>query len=79
MYPLGRARDEAYEITQNAATEPPFTGAYDNLFEKGIYVDIVSGEPLFLSSDKYNSAALKFIPYDKMEEAGYGKYMEQIG
>ena len=50
-----RIGDEAYEVTQNAATEPPFTGAYDNLFEKGIYVDIVSGEPLFLSSDKFNS------------------------
>ena len=47
--------DLAYEVTQNSFTEKPFTGKYDNFFEKGIYVDIVSGEPLFISSDKFNS------------------------
>lgn len=45
----------SFEVTQRAATERPFTGEYDNFFEKGIYVDIVSGEPLFSSEDKYNS------------------------
>ena len=45
----------SYEVTQNAATERPFTGEYDEFFEKGIYVDIVSGEPLFSSKDKYDS------------------------
>ena len=50
-----RIGDLAYEVTQNAATERPFTGAYDDFFEKGLYVDIVSGEPLFISLDKYNS------------------------
>lgn len=129
-----RIGDLAYEVTQNAATEYAFTGEYDHFFEKGIYVDIVSGEPLFSSSDKYdsgcgwpaftkpitkdaltelsdtsfgmirtevrsseanshlghvfddgpkdkgglryciNSAALKFIPYDEMDEQGYGEY-----
>lgn len=124
----------AYEVTQNAATERPFTGAYDDFFEKGIYVDVVSGEPLFSSLDKFdsgcgwpafskpiegkelkettdrshgmvrtevrsaeanshlghvfpdgpretgglryciNSASLRFIPYDKLEEEGYGEY-----
>ena len=44
-----------YEITQNAGTERAFSHAYDHLFDPGIYVDIVSGEPLFLSTDKYNS------------------------
>ena len=133
-----RIGDGAYEVTQNAATERPFSGAYDTFFEKGIYVDVVSGDPLFLSSDKFdsscgwpafskpvsadavtehedfthgmhrievrsaaadshlghvfpdgpktlggmryciNSAALKFIPYDHMEEAGYGDYMDRI-
>lgn len=128
--------DLAYEVTQNAATERAFTGKYDDFFEKGIYVDVVSGEVLFSSSDKYNSgcgwpaftkpvtdkaltertdtshgmirtevrsriadshlghvfpdgpgeagglrycinsAALKFIPYEKMEKEGYGKYKE---
>lgn len=50
-----RIGNTAYEVTQNAATERPFTGEYDEFFEKGLYVDIVSGEPLFLSSDKFDS------------------------
>lgn len=50
-----RLGDLAFAVTQNAATEYPFTGEYDNFFEKGLYVDIVSGEPLFLSTDKFNS------------------------
>lgn len=50
-----RIGDLAFAVTQNAATEYPFTGEYDNFFEKGLYVDIVSGEPLFLSTDKFNS------------------------
>ncbi|MBF0710232.1 MULTISPECIES: peptide-methionine (R)-S-oxide reductase MsrB [unclassified Gemella] len=131
-----RIGDLAYEITQNAATERPFTGEYDNFFEEGIYVDVVSGEVLFSSRDKYNSgcgwpaftrpienrmltnhadfshnmhrvevrsreagshlghvfpdgpqdkgglrycinsAALKFIPFEEMEAAGYGEYIK---
>ena len=50
-----RIGDLAYEVTQNAATERAFTGEYDALFEKGLYVDVVSGEPLFTSMDKYDS------------------------
>ncbi len=121
----------AYEVTQNAATEYAFSGKYDQFFEKGLYVDIVSGEPLFTSLDKYdsgcgwpafakpvsndavyeledstygmirtevrsqkadshlghvfkeesgglryciNSAALRFVPFDKLEKEGYGEY-----
>lgn len=127
-----------YEVTQNNATERPFENEYDHHFEAGIYVDIVSGEPLFLSKDKFdsgcgwpafskpvernsikekadwshnmhrievrsstadshlghvfcdgpaqlgglryciNSAALRFIPLDQMEEAGYGQYISQL-
>lgn len=126
--------DLEYRVTQNSATEPPFQNEYHDLFEKGIYVDITSGEPLFLSEDKFesgcgwpafsrpieegsiqyvednsfqmrrievrtkhsdshlghvfsdgpkelgglrfciNSASLRFIPYDRMDEEGYGKW-----
>ncbi|GEK89267.1 peptide-methionine (R)-S-oxide reductase MsrB [Alkalibacterium putridalgicola] len=44
-----------YEVTQNNATERPGTGEYDEFFEEGIYVDVVSGEPLFSSNDKYDA------------------------
>ena len=129
---LKKLNSEQYEVTQHAATEYPFTGKYDKFNQKGIYVDVVSGEPLFSSEDKYdagcgwpsftkpieklvynrdqshgmertevkspladshlghvftdgpvdqgglryciNSAALKFIPYDKLEEEGYKEY-----
>lgn len=129
---------EQYAVTQENATEAPFTGEYDDFYEKGIYVDVVTGEPLFSSSAKYdagcgwpafsqpiarkqikekadfshgmhrvevrskegdshlghvfsdgpkekgglryciNSAALRFIPLDQMESAGYGEYREFV-
>ncbi|WP_134701626.1 peptide-methionine (R)-S-oxide reductase MsrB [Ammoniphilus sp. YIM 78166] len=124
-----------YEVTQNNGTEPPFRNEYWNHKEQGIYVDIISGEPLFSSLDKFdsgcgwpsftkplneqeikqemdvshnmvrievrskgadshlghvfddgpkptglryciNSAALRFIPKDKLEEEGYGSYLK---
>ena len=128
--------DISYRVTQENATEMPFTNPYDNFYEEGIYVDIVSGEVLFSSLDKYdagcgwpsftktiddknitektdlshgmirtevrsktadshlghvfpdgpkdkgglryciNGASLRFIPKDKMEDEGYGKYLE---
>lgn len=125
-----------FEVTQNNGTERPFTGEYDDFFEEGIYVDVVSGEPLFSSRDKYdagcgwpsftrsikqvqeikdvshnmirtevrsleanshlghvfedgpisegglryciNSAALKFVPKDKMVEEGYEDYLNTL-
>jgi peptide-methionine (R)-S-oxide reductase len=44
-----------YAVTQQSATERPFTGKYDQFNQPGIYVDVVSGEPLFSSLDKYDS------------------------
>lgn len=50
-----RLTKEQYEVTQNSATERAFTGEYDDFYEDGIFVDIVSGEPLFSSNDKYDA------------------------
>ncbi|HEY3853316.1 MAG TPA: bifunctional methionine sulfoxide reductase B/A protein [Verrucomicrobiae bacterium] len=44
-----------YDVTQNAATEPPFANEYWNSHKAGIYVDVVSGKPLFSSLDKFDS------------------------
>ena len=52
---IARLTSEQRRITQESGTEAPGTGAYLNNKEPGIYVDIVSGEPLFASSDKYES------------------------
>lgn len=49
---LSRAQ---YAVTQENATEMAFTGEYDDFYEEGLYVDVVSGEPLFSSKDKYDA------------------------
>ncbi len=127
-----------YRVTKESATEPPFKNEYYNNFEEGIYVDVVSGKPLFSSKDKFdsgcgwpsfskpisdksikekddfsygmirtevkstasnshlghvfkdgprelgglryciNSASIRFIPKSKMEEEGYGEYLNLI-
>ncbi|OBG62608.1 MULTISPECIES: peptide-methionine (R)-S-oxide reductase MsrB [unclassified Mycobacterium] len=48
---------QQYHVTQESGTEPPFTGEYCDNHEPGIYVDIVSGEPLFASVDKFDGGS----------------------
>ena len=132
---IAKLTPEQYRVTQQNGTERPFTGEYNANKEPGIYVDIVSGEPLFASSDKFesgcgwpsftkpivpanvtelrdtthgmirtevrskhgdshlghvfddgpadrgglryciNSASLRFIPRDRMEAEGYGRFL----
>lgn len=131
----GMLTEIQYEVTQEEGTEHPFKNEYWDNHADGIYVDIVSGEPLFSSTDKFdsgtgwpsftkpietdvltrredkrlwmtrvevrskmadshlghvfddgpkptglryciNSAALKFIPKDKLKEAGYGQFLK---
>ncbi len=50
-----RLTEEQYRVTQRNGTERAFSGEYDAHFEPGIYVDLVSGKPLFSSLDKYDS------------------------
>jgi len=50
-----RLTPEQYQVTQHEATEPPFQNEFWDHKEPGLYVDIVSGEPLFSSLDKYDS------------------------
>jgi peptide-methionine (R)-S-oxide reductase len=52
---LSRLSPEQFRVTQESGTESPGTGEYLDNHEPGIYVDIVSGEPLFASSDKFES------------------------
>lgn len=47
--------DIQYRVTQHSDTERPYTNEYDSTFERGIYVDVVTGEPLFSSEDKFQS------------------------
>lgn len=51
----GQLTDLQYRVTQLAETERPYTNAFADHFEKGLYVDIVTGEPLFTSRDKFDS------------------------
>jgi len=52
---VSRLTPEQYQVTQKSATEPAFRNEFWDNKEPGIYVDVVSGEPLFASTDKYDS------------------------
>jgi len=52
---IAKLSPEEYRVTQESGTERPFTGKLNDNKAPGIYVDIVSGEPLFASSDKFDS------------------------
>lgn len=52
---IDRLTPEQYRVTQENGTERPFTGEYDHHFQPGLYVDVVSGEPLFVSAQKFDS------------------------
>lgn len=54
---VGALSPEQYHVTQESGTERPFTGEYWDNHEPGIYVDVVSGEPLFASVDKFDSGS----------------------
>jgi len=54
---VGALSPEQYQVTQKNGTERPFTGEYWDNHEPGIYVDVVSGEPLFASVDKFESGS----------------------
>ncbi len=64
-----------YEVTQHSATEPPFRNEYWDNHEPGIYVDVVSGEPLFASTDKFDSGT-GWPSFTKPLESGNVKNIE---
>lgn len=53
---INELNEMEYYVTKQNGTEPPFENEYWNHFEKGIYVDKVSGKPLFTSNDKFDSS-----------------------
>ncbi|HIG36191.1 MAG TPA: peptide-methionine (R)-S-oxide reductase MsrB, partial [Oceanospirillaceae bacterium] len=52
---VAKLTPEQYRVTQQSGTEQPGTGTHLNTKQSGIYIDVVSGEPLFASTDKYES------------------------
>lgn len=75
---------EEYFITQKNGTEAPFTGEYWNFHGEGIYVDIVSGEPLFSSRDKFDSRCgwpsftKGILKENIIEKEDYSNFMHRV-
>lgn len=72
-----RLTDLQYNVTMNAATERPFDNEFNLNFEKGIYVDITSGEPLFFSTDKFESGC-GWPSFSKPIQKDLVKYKEDL-
>lgn len=78
--------EEQYRITQEGGTERAFTGEFWNQFEKGIYVDIVTGEPLFSSTDKFESGCgwpaftkpIEEPAVVELEDISYGMHRTEV-
>jgi peptide methionine sulfoxide reductase MsrB len=68
--PLSKLSPEHYQVTQKNAAESPKTGEYSNNKTAGVYVDIVSGEPLFSSSDKFEWRHLGHVFTDGPADRG---------
>lgn len=76
---ISRLSPEEFQVTQRNGTERPFENAYWDHDEPGIYVDIVSGEPLFSSLDKFDSSCgwpsfTKPVKADNVEERADGSH-----
>jgi peptide-methionine (R)-S-oxide reductase len=76
---LSRLSPEQFQVTQHGGTERPFENAYWDHDEPGLYVDIVSGEPLFSSLDKFDSSCgwpsfTKPVEADNVEERSDGSH-----
>ena len=78
--------DEQYAVTQEQGTERPFANAYWQVFEPGIYVDIVTGEPLFSSTDKFESGCgwpafskpIEDPAVVRLEDRSHGMYRTEV-
>ena len=68
---VSRLTPEQYRVTQQSATEPPFGNEYWNNKEPGLYVDVVSGEPLFASVSKYDSGSTGTVKLGQPEPLSY--------
>lgn len=83
---VSRLTPEQYRVTQKNATEQPGTGEHLNNHEPGIYVDIVSGEPLFASADKFKSGCgwpsftkpIEPANVNELQDAGHGMIRTEV-
>jgi peptide-methionine (R)-S-oxide reductase len=74
----------AYRVTQENATEPPYSSRFDQFNEEGIYVDVVSNEPLFCSKDKFDagcgwpSFTKPITPLSQIKDKSYGMIRVEV-